>query len=210
MARDIYLDLYPSEVLYDVKNKAFLTGRSRYNGQNDEEKANMQAGDDEEDINQIKRSITTAMNGLLPKLAEYLPQYGEKIITLAGQDLSQERKFRPYVNVPEGDASASHLTATDLGAPGSHYFNNKIFEEPSGSKPVVLHLSVPSNFNDSVTPTLITEVHQYIVNKAIFDWFVITDKADAADYDNLATQNLANIREAINKRVRPQRTSTFN
>ena len=205
MAKNIYVDIYPSEVLYDVKNKAFLTGRSRYNGQNDEEKANMQAGDDEEDDNQIRRSITNAMHGLLPKLAEYNPEYGEKIMKNL---LPPQRAFRPYANVPN-DGSGAQIAADSEGVPGKHFFNNVIFSEPEGNKPIVLHLSVPSNFNESVTPTIAHEVHQYLVNIAMADWFLITNKADAADYVTLAQSCIALIRETINKRVRPQRTQTF-
>lgn len=205
MAKNIYVDIYPSEVLYDVKNKAFLTGRSRYNGQNDEEKANMQAGDDEEDDNQIRRSITNAMHGLLPKLAEYNPEYGEKIMKNL---LPPQRAFRPYANVPN-DGSGENIAENSEGVPGKHFFNNVIFSEPDGNKPIVLHLSVPSNFNESVTPTIAHEVHQYLVNIAMADWFLITNKTDAADYVTLAQSCIALIRETINKRVRPQRTQTF-
>lgn len=205
MAKDVFVDIYPSEVLYDVKNKAFLTGRSRYNGQNDEEKANIQASDDEQDDNQIRRSITSAMHDLLPKLAEYNPEYGEKIMT---GTLLTERGFRPYANVPN-DGSGVQLGANDEGTPGKHFFNNVIFSDPEGNKPVVLHLNVPSNFNESVTPTIAHEVHQYLVNVAMSDWFLITDKTDAADYATLAQSCIVLIREALNKRVRPQRTHTF-
>ena len=66
---------------------------------------------------------------------------------------------------------------------------------------------MPSNFNPATNDTIGAALHQYIVNSAIGEWFTITDKADAADYLTLAAANLAEIREAINKRVRPTRSN---
>lgn len=67
---DINLDL--SEVVYDIQNKTYLTGKSRREGDNHEQVANMQANDDEENANQIFRSIATAFSNLKMKLGEYL------------------------------------------------------------------------------------------------------------------------------------------
>ena len=45
--QNVSITLYVSEMLYDIQNKTYLTGRSRQNGQNHEEVANMMASDDE-------------------------------------------------------------------------------------------------------------------------------------------------------------------
>ena len=47
----ITLDL--NEIIYDIQNKTYLTGRSRHGGTNHEQVANMQANGDEESANQI-------------------------------------------------------------------------------------------------------------------------------------------------------------
>lgn len=44
--KTITLTLYVSELVYDIQNKTYLTGRSRRTGTNHEEVANMQANDD--------------------------------------------------------------------------------------------------------------------------------------------------------------------
>lgn len=67
---DIKLDL--SEMVYDIQNKTYLTGKSRHDGTNHEQVANMQANDDEENANQIFRSIVAAFANLKMKLGEYL------------------------------------------------------------------------------------------------------------------------------------------
>ena len=55
--QNVSITLYVSEMLYDIQNKTYLTGRSRQNGQNHEEVANMMASDDEENGNQVLRSL---------------------------------------------------------------------------------------------------------------------------------------------------------
>lgn len=67
---DIKLDL--NEVIYDIQNKTYLTGKSRHDGENHEQVANMQANDDEENANQILRSVAMAFSNLKMKLGEYL------------------------------------------------------------------------------------------------------------------------------------------
>lgn len=153
--------LYMSELIYDVQNKTHLTGRSRGNGQNHEEVANMQANDDEENANQILRSIGNAFTTLKTKLSEYL----------------------------EG----SSTTSDDILI--------------NGATNLTVTLKMPSNYNKATLDTVSSALHQYIVNLAIGDWFVITDKSDAGDYLNMAASNLETVREAINKRVRPTRTA---
>lgn len=162
MARGtIAVTLYMSELIYDVQNKAFLTGRSRSNGQNHEEVANMQANDDDEDANQVIRSIGNAFATLKTKLSEYV---------------------------------TSGTTAT----------NNALIDANTN---LYITLTMPSNYNYSTAETITAAMHQYIVNMALGEWFTITDKTDAADYIALAGNNLQQIREAINKRNRPERSS---
>lgn len=153
--------LYMSELIYDVQNKTHLTGRSRGNGQNHEEVANMQANDDEENANQILRSIGNAIALMKTKLSEYL----EENVTTSNDILND------------------------------------------GTTNVTVTLKMPSNYNKATLDTVSAALHQYIVNMAVGDWFVITDKADAGDYISMATANLETVREAINKRVRPTRTA---
>jgi hypothetical protein len=159
--KNIQVTLYMSELIYDVQNKTYLTGRSRSNGTNHEEVANMQANDDDENANQIVRSIGNAFANLKTKLSEYIVETGtaasNKLLTIT-----------------------SNLTLT---------------------------LVMPSNFNQATNDTIASALHQYLVNSAIGDWFTITDKNDASDYVTLAAANLDQIREAVNKRNRPQRAT---
>ena len=159
--KTIAITLYMSELIYDVQNKTYLTGRSRQTGTNHEEVANMQANDDDENANQIMRSIGNAFANLKTKLSEYINETG---------------------------------TST----------NDK---QLSSTGNLTLSLNMPPNYNNASNDTISTALHQYLVNSAIGDWFTITNKNDASDYITLAAANLEQLREAVNKRVRPTRTN---
>lgn len=70
--KQIAITLYMSELIYDVQNKTYLTGRSRDDGKNDAEVANMKVNDDEENANQIIRTIGNSFSYLKTKLSEYI------------------------------------------------------------------------------------------------------------------------------------------
>lgn len=68
----INIQLKMSEIIYDIQNKTYLTGRSLNDGTRPAHIANMQANDDYENEAQILRSITTANARLRNRLSEYL------------------------------------------------------------------------------------------------------------------------------------------
>lgn len=72
MKQSITLSLSLPEIIFDIQNKTYLTGRSALNGNNFTHIANMQANDDDENASQILRSITIAATRLRNRLAEYL------------------------------------------------------------------------------------------------------------------------------------------
>lgn len=157
--KNLSITLHVSEIIYDLQNKTYLTGRNRFIGTNFEEVANMQANEDEENENQLLRSIGNAFAYLKTRLSEY---------------------------IEESASTASNLLLTK-------------------DKDLTLVLVLPSNVNQATADTISSSAHQYIVNLAMGDWFTITNKNDAGDYIAKADVNLQELREAINKRVRPQR-----
>lgn len=157
----VTVTLYMSEIIYDVENKTFLTGRARDNGQNFEESADMRANADDENRNQVIRTIGNAFNTLKTKVSEYVVDNG---------------------------ASASNAQISDVSN-------------------LTISLQMPCNYNTVTRDTIASACHQYIVNIAVAEWFNIFDKADATEYLNMAAANLTQLREALNKRVRPERTA---
>ena len=161
MKTDVTLTIYMSEVIYDIQNKTYLTGGSRRSADNFEQVAAMQAGDDDDQLNQVLRTVGNAVANLRAKISEYMP------------------------------SGTSPSTADDILI--------------AADKDIVLHLSMPANYNTSANEAAATGIHQYIVNTAVGEWFNITDKADAAEYIQMANANLFIIREALGKRIRPER-----
>ena len=72
MKKTVSLQLKISELIYDIQNKTYLTGKALNDGTNHGHVANMQANDDDENEAQILRSITTAYAVLRNRLSEYI------------------------------------------------------------------------------------------------------------------------------------------
>jgi hypothetical protein len=70
--KSVTITLKKDELIDDIHNKTYLTGESRKNGSNHEDVAHMKSNDDEEDMDQILRSIKNAFSNLKTKLSEYL------------------------------------------------------------------------------------------------------------------------------------------
>lgn len=75
----------------------------------------------------------------------------------------------------------------------------------SGDEDLVLNLTMPSNFNEAATAGLGEAVHDYIKNVAVSEWYLVTNKGDAGDYQGLAQRSLESIRKSVSKRSRPTR-----
>ena len=99
---------------------------------------------------------------------------------------------------------AQYLTSTALASTAN---NIQVEISGAGNTTYVLALNMPSNFNDAVKETIAAACDKYVVNTAIADWFVITKPDEAPSYISLATVALQTIREAINKRISPTRTT---
>ena len=68
----IKININVKELVYDIQNKTYLTGRSRSDGKNYRQVALMQANNDDENLNQILRSIGNAFAKVKAELAEVL------------------------------------------------------------------------------------------------------------------------------------------
>lgn len=152
------------ELVYDIQNKAYLTGQAREaeGAKNYEASSNMQASDDQENSYQIRRSLANSFSSLKSLLGEYLSE----------------------------DTSTS---------------SNMILSEIDNDGELTLEFELPSNYNNASADSIGNNIHSYLVDMAIADWFIITNKADASDYIAHATASLDNVKRAIYKRSRPSR-----
>lgn len=210
--KTITMTLFVSELVYDIQNKTYLTGRSRQTGTNHEEVANMQANDDDENASQILRSIQNAFGTLKTKLSEWLDEDGTSstnelinaMPTVAYYKATVLNDIVTWAKTSSASDISQVKASSTGGLPTSGVSTGDVYSVDE-SKTLVLSLIMPSNYNNATRDTINAALHQYIVNTAIGDWFTITDKADATDYFTLAGNNLETIREAANKRVRPVR-----
>lgn len=97
MKQSITLNLSMSEIIYDIQNKTYLTGRSASDNSNHAHIANMQANDDDENAAQILRSITLAYARLLNKISEY---YETKETTSTNEILTAEDNLQLTLLMP--------------------------------------------------------------------------------------------------------------
>lgn len=80
--------------------------------------------------------------------------------------------------------------------------NNRLID---GTSDLTIALTMPSNFNEAATAGIAEAAHDYIRNIAVGDWYLVTNKQDAADYATLAGRSMENIRKSVSKRSRPMR-----
>ena len=156
--KNVTITLYMSEMIYDVQNKSYLKGRSMVD-QDPARVAYMQANDDDENLNQVLRSIGGAFGSLKSELSEYIEE------------------------------SAS--TGNNILQPNEN---------------IIVALKMPSNFNEAAVKVVSEGLHKYIVNMALAEWYKNTDPNDFDSYMKLAIENMKEVRDGINKRLRPVRT----
>lgn len=115
--KTLNITLYYSELMYDVQNKTYLTGKSRETGDNFEAVANMQANDDEENKNQILRSIGNAVSALKARLSEYLVDAGDSSSNIL-QVVEDAEKLEFSLSMPSNYNNATR----DTIAAAAHQF----------------------------------------------------------------------------------------
>lgn len=121
MKKPITLQLSLAELIYDIQNKTYLTGRSLSDGNNHSHVANMQANDDDENEAQILRSITMAYSVLRNRLSEYL-ETSDSLTTnesltkedSLNLDLKMPSNFNASVAKSIGEAAHQFIVATAI------------------------------------------------------------------------------------------------
>ncbi|MDD3037141.1 hypothetical protein [Bacteroides sp.] len=108
--KELVITLVKSELIYEVQNKTYLTGRSRETGDNHEQVANMQMNDDEEHKNQILRSLGDAYRELKTKLSNYLVDTAVKSSDVQEMETGD---FKLMLNMPSNfnQSVADSITA---------------------------------------------------------------------------------------------------
>lgn len=97
------------ELVYDIQNKAYLTGQAREaEGKKSYEAAsNMQASDDMENSYQIRRSLANAFSALKSLLGEYLSEDKSTSDNLISQEIDNDGELTLAFELPSNYNNAS-------------------------------------------------------------------------------------------------------
>lgn len=108
------------ELVYDIQNKAYLTGQAREadGTYNYEASSNMQVSDDLENSYQIRRSLATAFSSLKSLLGEYLQENTTTTDNLIDEEIDNDGELVLTFEMPSNYNSSS---ADALGA-GIHSY----------------------------------------------------------------------------------------
>lgn len=184
--KSLSITLYLSEILYDIRNKAFLTGRSRETADNQAQISWSQLSGDEPEMGQIMRSVESALAVVQTKLAPYL------------EEITRERILRehhpPCMPHPE---EPIELSAEDDVL------------MPSEENAITLKLLMPDNYNQAFVPALSSSIHNFIVAAVLGEWFVISHPNEAKAYLQWAEGESANIKACLEKRIKPIRRRLY-
>lgn len=114
----VHIDV--ATVLYDVRNKAYITGSSRMaaGAANYEAGSKMQASEDNEETDQLTRSFMTYFTGLKSKLGEYLDEHTTTTNNVVAELIEEEGILTLAFRLPTNYNNAS---ADALGA-GIHAY----------------------------------------------------------------------------------------
>ncbi len=105
----IIVNIDVKTVLYDVRNKAYITGNSRMasGAAKYEAGSKMQASEDTEETDQLNRSFTTYFTGLKSKLGEYLDENTTTTNNLITQLIEEEGVLTLSFRLPTNYNNAS-------------------------------------------------------------------------------------------------------
>lgn len=97
------------ELIYDIQNKAYLTGQAREaDGTKSYEAAsNMQASDDIENSYQIRRSLANAFSALKSLLGEYLTENNTTSNNLIANEIDNDGQLKLEFELPSNYNNAS-------------------------------------------------------------------------------------------------------
>lgn len=96
------------ELVYDIQNKAYLTGQAREAaGKGYQAASNMQASDDDENSYQIRRSIANAFSALKSLLGEYLAEDKDTSDNLIADEIDKDTVLTLTFELPSNYNSSS-------------------------------------------------------------------------------------------------------
>ena len=117
--KNLTVKLKVQELMFDIMNKAYLTGQAREaGGKGYEEASNMQASEDDENSYQLRRSLANAFSGLKSILGEYLDEDKKTTNNIIQNEIDSDGELKLEFKLPSNYNSA----AADALGGGIHEF----------------------------------------------------------------------------------------
>lgn len=109
LKRNLTVTQQVKELIYDIQNKAYLTGQAREaeGSKNYEAASNMQASDDDENSYQIRRSLANAFSSLKSLLGEYLSEDKSTSDNLISTEIDNNGELTLSFKLPSNYNNAS-------------------------------------------------------------------------------------------------------
>lgn len=166
-------------------------------------------------------TITLEIKEIVYNLENKTHIVGRSIDATNGDQYAQASNVQADADADDADSSASYQIKRSICSAISEakvelaeYLNeerttadNKISGVVDRLGQVVLNLDMPSNYNEAATDSLGYGLNEYVTNRAIFDWFSMTNPQGAELYNKMAIAAMETTRRAMMKRVRPRRPS---
>lgn len=106
--KTLTVTLEVKELVYDIQNKAYLTGQAREaGGMGYQEASNMQASDDDENSYQIRRSLANAFSSIKSFLGEYLSEDNTTSDNLVYEEIDNDGQLSLEFLLPSNYNNAS-------------------------------------------------------------------------------------------------------
>lgn len=106
--KNLAVTLQVKEIMFDVMNKAYLTGQAREaSGKGYEEASNMQASEDAENSYQLRRSLANAFSTLKSLLDEYLDENTTTTSNLVQKEIDNDGVLSLAFKLPSNYNNAS-------------------------------------------------------------------------------------------------------
>lgn len=106
--KNLAVTLQVKEIMFDVMNKAYLTGQAREaSGKGYEEASNMQASEDTENSYQLRRSLANAFSTLKSLLGEYLDENTTTTSNLVQKEIDNDGVLSLAFRLPSNYNNAS-------------------------------------------------------------------------------------------------------
>lgn len=106
--KNLAVTLQVKEIMFDVMNKAYLTGQAREaGGKGYEEASNMQASEDTENSYQLRRSLANAFSILKSLLGEYLDENTTTTSNLVQKEIDNDGVLLLAFKLPSNYNNAS-------------------------------------------------------------------------------------------------------